>query len=153
MVLLDGPLLRVTNLFTPDSDVKMSVHCVLVGLGRLMRDYRGVRKHPNVVFRVHAEKGPNDGFVEVVVRTHNACGIASGSELVADFGEHYVPPSVPQTENAKRFKGALDVWLSKHAQTTEEERTAAAVAGGNALGAGGGGAGGVAGTDLSLIHI
>ena len=120
--LLDGPLVRVGNLQMPgDPDARMSVCAVFVGLARLLRDFRGVRKHPNVILRANPNIGPNDGFLEVIVRTHNGCGIAAGSEIVADLGENYVPASVPATSAAKRFKGSLDIFFEKQMKRTEEE--------------------------------
>ena len=119
--LLDGPLLQVGGLHVPgDEGGRMSVCAVLVGLARLLRDYRGVRKHPNVLVRVHPEVGPNDGFVKIMVRTHNGCGIAAGSEIVADFGEGYVPSTVPVTPAAKRFRGALDLFFEKKVEDLDE---------------------------------
>ena len=112
--LLEGPLIAVRGVEGCDGDgatTFMDVHCVLVGLARMIKDYRGLRKRPNVAFRARPERGANDGFLEVVVSTPNAVGIGANSEIVANFGEHYVPSSEVYNPSAKKFKGALDLLL------------------------------------------
>ena len=134
--LLGGPCFKVSNLACPGGgSARMSVFTVLVGLGRFLRDYRaGSRKFANVVVAASPGAGPNDGFLTLTVRTHNGCGIAAGSEIVADLGEDYLPASAPAGNSAKRFKGALDLWLEKHTtqpdqpEATEPEAPSAATA-------------------------
>lgn len=59
--------------------------------------------------------GPNDGLLELVVRMHNGCGITSGSDIVADFGERRI------LGQAKRFKGALNTLLEKQVKRQHED--------------------------------
>ena len=127
--LLEGPLIAVRGVEGCDGDgatTFMDVHCVLVGLARMIKDYRGLRKRPNVAFRARPERGANDGFLEVVVSTPNAVGIGANSEIVANFGEHYVPSSEVYNPSAKKFKGALDLLLEKQAEKSKQHDDASA---------------------------
>lgn len=63
--------------------------------------------------------GCNDGFLTVVVCTHNGCGIAAGSEITVDLGEDYNLTPLPDVPAAKKFKGALDaMWAKQIAEAT-----------------------------------
>ena len=124
-----------------------SVYAVLVGVSRLVADYRGVRKHPNVKFTVHPEAGANDGFLKVVVHTHNGCGIAAGSTVAADLGEAFsVSGGAQASPAAKRFKGVLDdvfkrqieKGLASSARSSENDALGATALGATARGASGG---------------
>ena len=81
---------------------------------RYLSDRRTAKGRSNVEIRCKPERGPNDGFMQVVVRTRNGCGIVGGGALLADFGENYVVQTPLQSSPAKRFKGALDAWLAQH---------------------------------------
>jgi hypothetical protein len=134
--LLDAPLLKVTGLLPTDATptgVRESVFAVPTGVGRLLCDYRGVRKFPNVRLSVAPGEGPHDGFLRITVRTHNSCGIAAGAVLCCDFGERCRTASSGEIQPAKRFRGALQVFF-------EEQARVAGIAAGAGVGGGEGSA-------------
>ncbi len=108
--LLEGPMFHVTGVLQHEAagSRTKSVYAILVGVSRLVADFRGLRKHPNVAFQAHPDAGANDGFLKLVVRTHNGCGIAAGSLVTADFGESFTIAGAGASVAAKRFKGVLD---------------------------------------------
>ena len=106
--LTESPLLTVHGLDTVAGQGSMSVHAVLVGAARLVTDFRGFRKWANCSFHVSPDAGANDDFISLVVQTHNGCGVAAGSELMADLGEGFVPGAAGDRPPSKKFKGALD---------------------------------------------
>ena len=126
--LLDGPTIEVEGLLHgSEAKTQTSVFAVPVGAATLLRDHRGIRHYPNVAIEVHPEVGPNDGFLVCRVHTHNGCGITGGSELLADFGERYVPGSSQgHGASAKRFRGALDALFAKQASSYAEPSPEAA---------------------------
>ena len=113
--LSDSPLLTIEGLDTVMKKRSMSVQAVLVGAGRLLTDFRGFRKWSNCAFRVNPAAGANDHFLTLIVQTHNGCGVAAGSEIMADLGEGFVPGSgnVGDRPLSKKFKGALDAMFEK----------------------------------------
>jgi hypothetical protein len=119
--LLDGPLFRIPNLNTDAPTVWKVVYAVPTGVGRLLTDFRGVRKFPNVVVKIAPEKGPNDGFLYCTVSTHNGCGIAAGSFIVANFGEGYGSQNSSSYPAAKRFRGALQAVFEQQAAAARAE--------------------------------
>ena len=117
-VLLEGPLVKIANVQTPDNDTT-ELFAVLVGVAMFIRDFRGKKARPNAVLKFSPGKGCNDGVLSFVVATRNACGIAAGGAILADFGESFRPhvvDSVPSAA-AKRFRGALDVVFHKQLET------------------------------------
>ena len=108
-----SPLLTIEGLDTAVKKRSMSVHAVLVGACRLVTDFRGFRKWSNCSFRVNPAAGANDQFLSLVVQTHNGCGVAAGSEIMADLGEGYVPGHVGERPLSKKFKGALEALFEK----------------------------------------
>ena len=123
----------------------MDVFAVPVGCGRYLSDYRAsTRKWPNIELICKQEIGPNDGFISAIVKSHNGCGIAPGSEVVADLGARYIQwTQHGQAPEAKRFKGALDNWLDRHLKASEAQAEAGTAGGGPPSGgSGGGGEGG-----------
>lgn len=111
--LLDGPLLHVSGLRCPGGEV-MAAYAIPVGAARLVSDYRAAgRHHPNAVLRARPHRGPNDGFLELVVRTHNGHGIAAGREIVLDLGAARAVGLELTAPPAKRFKGSLDALLAR----------------------------------------
>ena len=98
MVLLEGPAIRVDGLFnSTDNDSSFSIYCI--------SDCRtdGKRRKANVAIRCKPECGPNDGFLELVTKSQNGCGIAADGELLCDFGEEFTPHSADASTPAKRF--------------------------------------------------
>ena len=115
--LMDGPLICVDGLQTTaengiDPGPPVAVYCALVGSMNLLQDYRQAgHKFPNCVIVCDPGRGANDGFLSVRVRTHNSCGIASGKELVADFGPAWEQNVPMQNEQCKRFRGSMDIFF------------------------------------------
>ena len=93
----------------------------MVGVSTYARDFRGKRARANAFLRVRPNIGANDGVLQLVVNTRNGCGIAAGSDILCDFGEHYMPTSVPSSMLAggKRFRGALDVIVRRQLESRE----------------------------------
>jgi hypothetical protein len=112
VALMGAPLLEAGNLETSDllEGVKLnSVHAVLVGAARLLTDHRHAKvKFPNVEIICCPELGPNDGFIQFRVKTHNQCGILADKALVVDFGPGWQLSTAGTSDAAKRFKGSLD---------------------------------------------
>ena len=107
--LMDGPLVHVSGLLSQTEDPK-SVYCVPVGAFNLLNDFRQVKqKVANVRLECAPHKGPNDGFLQVRVSTHNGCGIGAGSTLVADFGPRFEKSIPVMTSPCKKLRGALDM--------------------------------------------
>lgn len=46
-------------------------------------------RYPNVFLQVFPQVGFHSGFLKLVVRTRNGCGISTGSELLLDYGSSY----------------------------------------------------------------
>ena len=69
----EGPVFRVAGLEKDDGSLS-SIFALPVGVGCLLRDYRGIRSVANVSIVAKPEMGSNDGFLEVRVCTHNGCG-------------------------------------------------------------------------------
>ena len=117
VALADAPLLEIGNLETSDmlEGVQMkSVYSVPVGAGRLLTDYRHAKvKFPNVELFCCPELGPNDGFIQMRVKTHNQCGISADKALVLDFGAGWQLSTVGTSDAAKRFKGSLDCFWGR----------------------------------------
>ena len=111
--LLDGPLMTIKNIATPSGET-MTLHAVFVGLAMFIRDFRGKRQRPNAAIEISTSKGANDGFINFAVQTRNGVGIAAGSPIVVDYGEHYKPTAVnTDSAPAKRFRGAIDVVFAR----------------------------------------
>ena len=124
-VLAVAPLLHVPNLRGADDSIG-EAFCVLVGCSRFISDYRPSRKKSygaNAEFRVDPSKGPNDGFLSLYTKTYNGTGIAIGKDILVDLGPNYTPLQVMGQLGqpaAKRFKGTLDLWVSRAAAASED---------------------------------
>ena len=91
---------------------------VLTGAGRYVRHYSEVgKKQPNTALVLRTANGINDDLVELVVKTHNKCGISAGNPLLLDYGltydHHRVKEAVKGEPDAKRFKGILEGYFAK----------------------------------------
>ena len=115
--LLDAPLMQVLGLLQSSAffAATAAIFAIPTGVGRLLCDYRTVRKFANVSIVAVPSDGPQDGFLQMKARTHNGCGIASGATLCCDFGERYVAASAGDIQPAKRFRGSLEVFFSEQA--------------------------------------
>ena len=117
--LLDAPLLKVEGLLGQSSvnpEATASIFAIPTGIGRLLCDYRSVRKFANVAIMAFPSEGAQDGFLQIRARTHNGCGIAAGATLCCDFGERYVAASAGDIQPAKRFRGALEAFFYEQAK-------------------------------------
>ena len=107
--MLEGPAIRVDGLFnSTDDDSSFSIYCILSGACWLLSDCRadGNRRKADVAIRCKPECEPNDGFLELVTKSQNGCGIAANGELLRDFKEELTPHSASAT--AKHFNGAIE---------------------------------------------
>lgn len=107
---MQGVLLGEDDDFTP-SDVWVA----LCGVGRFLKHYLGVRRSgPNVVITAAPNEGASDTFLTATASTRNGAGIASGSPIVANFGEHFAEEPISINEpDAKRFRGVLDSYFTR----------------------------------------
>jgi len=125
--LLDGPVVQIGGVLKNDGEGKATYYVIPVGVGRLLTDYRGNRKHANVILQAHPHVGPNDGFLSLKVRTHNFCGVAANTELYCDFGEYHVPGSSEGFGTpAKKFRGALDAYFEARDTSSGPTRSSTA---------------------------
>ena len=119
--LLVAPLLKVEGLLGQSSvkpEATASIYAIPTGVGRLLCDFRSVRKFANVAIMAFPSEGAQDGFLQIKARTHNGCGIAAGATLCCDFGERYVAASAGDIQPAKRFRGALEVFFPSRLRST-----------------------------------
>ena len=117
-------LIRIDGLAMSGNDDKVtaSAYGILVGACRHVQHYGGRRKAgPNAALVVDTTAGYSDGLLKLVVKTRNQIGIASKGAIYINFGSHYVHDDEAETKDdgveAKRFRGALDVWLKKREET------------------------------------
>ena len=80
-------LVRVRGARVQEDGELQDVYATLVGAGRYMRHFLGLRKGgPNVALIADPGQGPSDSFLRLEVRTRNNVGIAPRSIVVANFG-------------------------------------------------------------------
>ena len=120
-VLLEGPLVNIVKVQTPDDAIEL--FAVMVGIGMFVRDFRGKKARPNACLKFVSDRGCNDGVLVFVAKTRNDCGIATGGAIYADFGESYKPIAIPSelSSAAKRFRGALDVIFNRQLDSMHED--------------------------------
>lgn len=123
--LLEGPLLKISDLSGENPQGVSnagfsSVFAVPMGVGRLLSDFRGLKKFPTAKVVIAPHAGPNDGFLTLKVSTHNSCGIAAGSLITCDFGERYVRGNAMGFSPAKRFRSSLEALFDRQAQASRE---------------------------------
>ena len=109
--ILQDRIIKVNGVAKEGSADLEPVYCVLVGAGRHIQHYMGVRKGgPNAYIEANCATGAKDGFLTLKVRTRNAQGIAPRQPIVINFGAHYDLTQKPDEEEPqyKHFKGALD---------------------------------------------
>ena len=109
-------LLKISGCLLDEGETGSDVYAVLVGCGRYLKHFLGVRKGgPNVEMVVDPSQGACDKFLSLVVKTRNNAGIAAKTQVVANFGADWdasVRPDLDEPD-AKRFKGVLDSYLEK----------------------------------------
>ena len=118
-------LVRVTGVLVQEGAGLQEVYAALVGAGRYIRHFLGVRKAgPNVAIVASPGHGASDQFLRLEVRTRNLVGIAARSIVVANFGVDWdasaVSTEVSETP-AKRFRGMLDKCFGDAAGDTVTE--------------------------------
>ena len=114
-------LVRVDKIMDEDG-LATQIYAVLVGLGRYVRHYNGIRRQgPNAALVACPAEGSNDGFLRLVATTRNGGGIAAKTPIVINFGAEYEHGSRLGADDPemKRFRGALD-------RVFEEQKKAAA---------------------------
>ena len=98
-----------------------------------MQHYHGLRKGgPNAYLRVNPAAGPNDGLVQLVVKTRNNQGIGANSLAVVNYGSDYDFGIGADDSEAKvqRFRGALDHYFKRIEAANGQEAEPKAKAGG-----------------------
>jgi len=114
---LSKPIVQCDGILDPIGE-NSSVWCPLVGAGRFVQHYLGIRKKgANTAIKVQTSAGFNDGFMALFCCTPNYLGIGPRSPLVLDFGPHYDPTREPpcsmEGSPTKKFRGTLDMLLAK----------------------------------------
>jgi hypothetical protein len=105
---------------------KMDVFNVLLGGARFVQHFQGYRKAPNVIFNVNLSAGSGSSFLELIVKTHNGCGVGMNGILVADYGLAYdltrsaMEPAGDE-DRMKKNRGALDAVLAMSASANDIE--------------------------------
>jgi hypothetical protein len=116
--LLDKPLLEITGLQQSDGSLG-TVYALLLGAASFLVDRRQLNKqYANTRLCISPELGPNDGFVSLVMHTHNGCGCAAKVPLAIDFGELHAPGKAGLGVHAKRFTNVLSM-LVRRADVTD----------------------------------
>jgi len=122
--LLIDKLVKIPGVFMSEEDGRVDIFAALVGVGRFLRHFLGLRKAgPNVAIVPVPAAGATDGFLTLVTQTRNNVGIAAKNMLVANFGaeyDHSVKPEVDEPD-VKKFKGALDSYFKKIKVSGPEE--------------------------------
>lgn len=111
-------LVRVDGCILAPSGGVSPVYVALVGVGRFLSHFAGVRKSgPNAKIEVNCGAGAGDGFLSLVVSTRNGVGIAARSQIVINFGNEFDLQFKPDLEepDAKRFRGVLEKYFNKSA--------------------------------------
>ena len=70
---------------------------------------------PNAILKINPEKGPNDSFMQLVVKTRNNQGIAAKQLVCINYGAEYdFTFTTDDTEkDVKIFRGALDNYFAR----------------------------------------
>jgi hypothetical protein len=111
---MDGPLLKVEGILSHGLTGHKSIYAVPVGAFNLLSDYRQAKqKVPNCKIECLPQRGPNDGFLQVRILTHNGCGVSASSCLVLDCGDGYEKSIPVMSSPCKKFRGALDVLFGR----------------------------------------
>ncbi len=118
--ILRDRLIQVDDVF--HSEGRGPIWGVLMGVGRYVRHYMGVRRAgPNAILTVDCSKGVRDGLVDLRVKTRNGQGIAARSPIVINYGSDYDLTRIGEEEGqeAKRFRGALDSYFQRREKEDE----------------------------------
>ena len=119
--LLDKPVLKIPGLLDSAGDTSI-LYAVVLGAASYLTDKRvfAKRTHSNCRFAIRPQCGPNDGFIQLVVDTHNGCGVGAHSVLAADFGERWQASTSGTGTAATRFKSVMNMLLQNAgAEATE----------------------------------
>ncbi len=104
-----------------------SVWAVLVGAGRHVRHYAGIRRAgANASIEVDCAAGARAGFLTLRVKTRNGQGIAARAAIVANFGLSFdvgEGEQVAEQQDTKRLRGALDSYFWQNIEQAEERAT------------------------------
>lgn len=123
-------LVRVTGVLVQEDQEPQDVYAALVGAGRYIRHFLGVRKAgPNVTLVASPQHGACEQFLRFEVHTRNNVGIAARSIVVANFGVDWDASAVAlevSESPAKRFKGMLDKYFSEATDARQAAQGSAA---------------------------
>jgi hypothetical protein len=126
--LMEGYFLKAGPLAGVDGDDHY-VYSVLAGMARLLGFPAAKQRRTNVKLVARAEKGANDGFIDVIVSTRNGLGIAPGSILIFDLGNASECGEIPTSTPTKKFRGALDLLIENKTQDVLDASSPSATAG------------------------
>ena len=86
-----------------------------MGAARYTQHYHGLCKGGNAILKINPENGPNDNFMQLVVKTRTNQGIAAKQVVCINYGSSYdFTFATDDTETeVKKFRGALDMYSSR----------------------------------------
>ncbi len=116
-----------------------TVWAVLVGAGRFLRHYLGVRRAgANATIELDLSKGAKDGCLGLRVRTRNGQGIAAKSPIVVNFGPGFDIARTAEADEPemKKFRGAIEQYFKKREWEEATEREEHAQSGSGAVAGG-----------------
>ncbi len=121
--ILSDRLVKVTGVISEEDGEPTDVYGALVGVGRFVNHYLGVRKGgPNVVIRASPGMGANDNFLTLEVCTRSHKGIAAHTVIAANFGVQWQDVLDDCGEQpAKRFRGMLESYFPKQDSVAPDE--------------------------------
>ena len=109
-------LLKISGCLLDEGETGSDVYAVLVGCGRYLKHFLGIRKGgPNVEMVVDPSQGVSDKYLSLVVKARNNAGIAAKTQVVSNFGADWdvsVRHDLDEPD-AKWFKSVLDSYLEK----------------------------------------
>lgn len=119
LIRIDGVVMDASG------DKAQSLYGIMVGACRHVMHFGGRRKAgPNAVIVVDTKEGFSDGLARLVVKTRNQTGIASKGAIYINYGTSYIHDEDgdgrEEGAEAKKFKGALDLWLKKREEHDAE---------------------------------
>ena len=107
---------RIDGVCLGEDDAKNSLYRVFTGVSRYIRHYSPTKKAPNVALLLDLAAGASDELLQLVVRTRNKCGVASGTALVLNYGleyDHEVAGKLAKEPDLKLLKTSMQQLFSR----------------------------------------